>query len=177
MKKITLVFCLAIFPMFTAQLNADIYKYIDENGQKRWTDDLSQVPPEQRSTVKRLETEDDVPVPPNQVTGDDQQADTSDGIDTKTPGTDAGDENANLDREALKREKSDLNALYKELIAEKEQLEKAKAKATNVEAQKELAQKFNAFNEKAKAYDKRLEIFNQKASQYNQRIRATQKSD
>jgi len=175
MKKTTLVFLLVIFPMFTAPLNADIYKYIDENGQKRWTDDLSQVPPEQRNAVERLETENDAAVLPNQVADDGTQPETSSPADAKLPDTDAENEKANLDRIALNREQSDLNALYKELVAEKAQLEKAKSEAASAEAREELKQKINAYNEKAKAYDQRLDSFNQKASQYNQQIRASEK--
>ena len=170
MKKTTLAFLLIIFPMFAAPLNADIYKYIDENGQKRWTDDLSQVPPEQRNAVQRLVTEDDTPAVPDQVGDDDIQSDAS-------GQTDAENKEPSLDREALSREKADLEALYKELVAEKEQLETAKSEAASPEAQEELKQRINAYNEKAKTYDQRLDSFNQKASLYNERIRAAQKNE
>lgn len=177
MKKTTLAFLLIIFPMFTVPLSADIYKYIDENGQKRWTDDLSQVPPEQRNAVQQIETEEEPPVLPDQVAGDGNQPETSGAMGAKLPNADAENEKPNLEREALNREKSDLNALYKELVAEKEQLEKAKAEAADADAQEELKQKINAYNQKAKAYDQRLDSFNQKASLYNQQISAAAKDE
>jgi len=177
MKKTTLAFLLVIFPMFTVPSSADIYKYIDANGQKRWTDDLSQVPPEQRTTVEQIETENDTSGQPNPVSDGGMQTEKSGPLDAKLPDTDAENETARLDREALNREQSDLNALYKELVAEKAQLEKAKSEAASAEAQEELKQKINAYNEKAKAYDQRLTRFNQKASQYNQQIRASKQDE
>ena len=177
MKKTTLVFLLVIFPMFTVPLYADIYKYIDDNGQKRWTDDLSQVPPEQRDAVQRIETENETSVLPQQAADDGMQTEAAGSTDAKLPDTDAEDGKTHLDREALSREQSDLDALYKELVAEKAQLEKAKSEAADAEAQEELKQKINAYNEKAKAYDQRLDSFNQRASQYNQQIRASNQDE
>ena len=175
MKKTTLAFLLVIFPMFIVPLHADIYKYIDENGQKRWTDDLSQVPPDQRDAVQRIETENETAVLPSQAADDGMPSESAGKGGAKL--LDAEKDKANLDREALSREQSDLNALYEELVAEKAQLEKAKAEATSAEAQEELKQKINAYNEKAKAYDQRLDSFNQKASQYNQQIRASNQDE
>ena len=175
MKKTILVCFLVIFPLLSFHLHAEIYKYIDENGQKRWTDDLSQVPPEQRSAVQRMVTEDNPTSPSKPAVGDDQPPGDTGDIQAGDPDADSQMESAGLDREALDREQSDLNALYKELVAEKKQLEQAKAEATSPEAQEELIQKINAYNQKAKEYDARLEAFNQKASQYNQQIRAAQK--
>ena len=173
MKKTTLAFLLVIFPMFIVSLHADIYKYIDENGQKRWTDDLSQVPPDQRDAVQRIETENETSALPSQAADDGMPTETAGTGDAKLPDA----EKVDLDREALSREQSDLNALYEELVAEKAQLEKAKSEAVSAEAQEELKQKINAYNEKAKAYDQRLDSFNQKASQYNQRIRAANQEE
>ena len=61
MKKPISAFILITALLFAATVCAEIYKYTDENGQKRWTDDLSQVPKEQRAAAQRIESEEEKP--------------------------------------------------------------------------------------------------------------------
>ena len=66
MKKTFSAFILITALLFAEMVCAEIYKYTDENGQKRWTDDLSQVPKEQRAAAQRTATEEEKPLKPKQ---------------------------------------------------------------------------------------------------------------
>ena len=167
MKKTMLsIFSIFLLLLFSANCNAEIYKYIDENGQKRWTDDLSQVPVEQRDSAERMETVETVETPPEQATDNTTPSGTAEKMEEATSDTDAPD------GETLAAEKAALETIYKELLQEREQIEKAKAEAKDAQAKGDLVKKVTAYNEKALSYEKRLKIFNNNVTQYNQRIQS-----
>jgi hypothetical protein len=56
MKKPILAFFLIVALTAAVPTGAEIFKYVDANGQTRWTDDLNQVPAEQRASVQRFES-------------------------------------------------------------------------------------------------------------------------
>ena len=165
MKKIILAIFSILLPLlFAAYSNADIYKYIDENGQKRWTDDLSQVPVEQRNSAERMETGEMLETPSNAKADDDAPPEPADKIEAESSDTDE------TNREALESEKTALDTMYKELVQEREQIEKDKAEAGDARAKGDLRKKITAYNEKADTYEKRLKAFNDNVNKYNQRI-------
>ncbi|WP_319524983.1 DUF4124 domain-containing protein [uncultured Desulfosarcina sp.] len=165
MKKIILAIFSILLPLlFAAYSSADIYKYIDENGQKRWTDDLSQVPVEQRNSAERMETGETFETPADAKADDAAPPEPADKMEAAPPDTDEPN------REALEKEKTALDTMYEELLREREQIEKAKAEAGEAMAQGDLRKKITAYNEKADTYEKRLKAFNDNVNKYNQRI-------
>jgi len=170
-KTIPTIFSLLLTLLFAAHCYAEIYKYIDENGQKRWTDDLSQVPVEQRDSAERMETEQTIEKPADQATDD---ADRPEPVEKKEQAIFDTDE---PNREALEKEKADLDAMYQELLQERQRIEKAKSEAKGAKAKKALKKSITAYNEKAETYDRRLKAFNADVTQYNQRIQAAAESN
>jgi predicted nucleic acid-binding Zn-ribbon protein len=79
-------------------------------------------------------------------------------------------EGAELDRNALEKEKADLDAQYQQLIEERKQLEQRQAEDLSAAARADLNERISAYNGKMDQYDKQLNAFNEKASAYNQKI-------
>lgn len=168
MKKIVTV-CMAIIilPMLTTSLSAQIYKYTDKNGQKRWTDDLSQVPVEQRESAEQIESIRDVSqeAPTNQ---ENQET-------VAIPKTDSAGDTTNLTLESLLKEKSELEKQYQLIVEERKQIEAIKAQKGDAAQRKELRKKISAYNAKTEQYEIRLEAYNAKADAYQKKINPTQK--
>ena len=155
--------------LLTAPVGAEIYKYTDENGQKRWTDDLSQVPKDQRASAQRMESiesgngdataepaaDASSPAAPEAMPDDAQAAENGSGAVT---------------RDALEKEKAELDAQYQQLIEERKALEQMQADTADGTHRTELNQKISSYNSKTEAYEKRLDAFNEKINTYNQSI-------
>ncbi|MBC2711046.1 MAG: DUF4124 domain-containing protein [Desulfosarcina sp.] len=177
MKKPTLAFFLIVTLVLAAPVCAEIYKYIDENGQKRWTDDLSQVPKEQRTSVQRFESAEEMPA--DAVADQTEQAPPESPLETETevPDTDEPSETAGLSREALEKEKADLDTQYQQLLEERKQLEQIKPEAVSASTRAELNARISAYNSKTEQYETQLNAFNEKISAYNQKIRGAEKTN
>ena len=161
MKKSFVTGWLIVLLILPGPLGAEIYKYTDENGQKRWTDDLSQVPTEQRTAAQRIESVSDA----TQETAA-KQAET--GIEAAA--ADESEQTDDLNRESLESEKADLDSQYKQLLEERKTLEEMKAAELDTDARADLNNRISAFNTKTEAYEKQLEAFNEKVNAYNQKI-------
>ncbi|MGA6926221.1 MAG: DUF4124 domain-containing protein [Desulfosarcina sp.] len=170
MKKNVLVMGLILAVMLASPVCAEIYKYVDENGQKRWTDDLSQVPKEQRPTAQRMESEPETPVDGDAEATPADRASTSSEGDTSDLKPGESVENVQLSRETLESEKADLDTQYDQLVEERKQLEQMKSADLSAGAQAELNRKITAYNEKTEQYETRLNQFNERINTYNQQI-------
>jgi hypothetical protein len=171
MKKQLLSGCLIILIALPASLSAEIYKYTDENGQQRWTDDLSQIPIEQRTDAQRLEgvtegTEDS-----------DEAVDQGEESQTGTEATEPGDsaDAEGLSRETLESEKADLDSLYQELLEERKALEEIKSGELDDAGRADLNSRIEAFNTKTEQYESQLDAFNEKVNAFNQKAQAERK--
>ncbi len=170
MKKPISAFILITALLFAASVCAEIYKYIDENGQKRWTDDLSQVPKEQRAAAQRIETEKAKPA--EAAAGKAKTAKPAPPLEAREAGPDSGsaNETTELSREALEKEKADLDLLYQQLLEEREKIEKITPEALNFKDRAELNYRITAFNQKTEQYEARSNAFKEKINAYNQTI-------
>ena len=174
MKKPMTAFLLIVALLLAAPVYAEIYKYTDETGQKRWTDDLSQVPKEQRAAAQRIETEQETQA--DTITRKSEKAQPGSPLETKAtlPDTGAAGETDELSREALEKEKAELDLLYRQLMEERKQIEKSKPEANNVKTRAELNNRINAFNNQTNQYEERLNAFNKKINTFNQKIMSKQ---
>ena len=163
MKK-PIVACLVfiVLLMLTATASAQIYKYIDENGQKRWTDDLSQVPREQRETAEKFQDAGDIS---QEATTNQANSET-----IETPETDQTDGNVELTRESLTKEKSELENQYQLLMEERKQIEQMKSKKGDATQRAEVNEKISAYNEKIKEYETQLTAYKSKVDAYNNKL-------
>ena len=138
-----------------APLFAQIYKYTDETGQARWTDDFTQVPVNQRQAIKQFE----------EIEGDDPQVaerpDTIPANETQQ----AGD--SEVTRDALLKEKAELENQYQHLQEERQQIEKLKSEAGGTASQKELNTRISDFNAKTDKYETQRKALSDKVNRFN----------
>ena len=168
MKKIVIVcMVIIILPMLATSLFAQIYKYTDKNGQKRWTDDLGQIPVEQRQSAEQVESIRDV--------SQEAPAKQKNHETVAIPNTDSSGDTTNLTLESLLKEKSELEKQYQLIVEERKQIEEIKAQKNDAAQRQELKKKISAYNAKTKQYEIRLEAYNAKAEAYNKKINPTNK--
>lgn len=178
MKKPILAFFLITVLMFSTPVGAEIYKYVDENGQKRWTDDLSQVPKDQRPSAQRLDTVEETPTDTAVEQTGDAQMDVPSASEPGSQDSDQTDETAGeaagLDRESLEKEKAALDTQYQELLEERKKLEEMNTEALSADARSDLNKRISAYNAKTEQYETQLNAFNEKINAYNQQIMSNQ---
>ena len=170
MKKYISAFFLIIAIVLAAPVCAEIYKYIDENGQKRWTDDLSQVPKEQRTSAHRFESIEETPADAVAEQTGKAQPEAPLETEAEVPDIDEPSETAGLSRETLEKEKADLDTQYQQLLEERKQIEQIKTEAVSFSARAELNGRISAYNSKTEQYETQLNAFNEKINAYNQKI-------
>ena len=170
MKKPISAFILITALLLAAPVYAEIYKYTDENGQKRWTDDLSQVPKEQRATAQRIESEKEKPVDPTSGKAQGAQSDSPLEPTATLPDSGAASDTAELNREALEKEKADLDLMYQQLLEEREQIQKLTPEALSFKARAELNDRITAFNQETEQYEAKSNAFKERINAYNERI-------
>jgi hypothetical protein len=149
---------------------AEMYKFIDAQGQERWTDDLGQVPEAQRASAERIESVKETPGTSADGQAAEKTQDALPGTDTVTSGSGQPSETPEMDRESLELEKADLDRQYQDLIEEREQLERIKAESESADNRPELNQSILEYNRKTEAYESQLKAFNEKVKAYNQRL-------
>lgn len=156
-KWLTLIFLM----LLSVPAIAEFYKFIDKNGNVHYTDDLSRVPENQRSSVSEYkEYKSDT---------DNEQVELQKG-DIKQPFPEKKKEiNNSLDKtgKLLEIKKQKLDKEYQDLMKEKEEIEKEKKNIkTEIETRKRN-EKVLALNEKIKNYEKKIKTFNAEVEAYN----------
>jgi chromosome segregation ATPase len=148
--------------MLNPSLSAQIYKYVDDSGQKRWTDDLSQVPIGQRESAQRIEDAGDM-LP-------DASTDQMQGDPAAALAADAPEDRVELTRESLMKEKSDLENQYQLLIEERSQLERMKSQKGDAAHLAELTKRITDYNAKTKQYEAQLAAYKERIEAYKKKI-------
>jgi len=145
---------------FAGPASAQFYKYLDEQGNMRFTDDINQVPEKQRTKARRyVESQ---PAAPSAEQPDDAvikkaSADGAAVAGSTLSGFAASADEEPLDsvRKRVEEMKTQVDAEYQALVKEKDALDKEK------DTQKTRDQVAN--------FNKRVEVFNQRAGNYETR--------
>jgi hypothetical protein len=151
-----LVLLLAALP---AVASAEFYRYVDEEGNAHYTDDLSRIPPDQLPKIDQYEEAEREPASEEKVLPQEKKTSST----TSSPETE-GREGTRSD---LRERGAALEAEYEALMEERGQLDKASQEAKTPEERRELAEKIEAFNERMADYRKRRESFNKEVEAYN----------
>lgn len=137
-------------------VSAEFYKYTDQNGNIRFSDDLSSVPENQRPNVKRYE--ESVSTPSTLAPEKDKPGDQRPDEKKTTAGTDFEAQGSQL-----QEKKGELDRAYQTLMKEKAKLEtEAKTSKTTKEAIQ--------FNEKVSKLNKDISEYDQKRNALNAEI-------
>ena len=174
MGKAAVLFSLLGLAFFPLQAGAEFYRYTDENGVLRYTDNLQEVPPEKRSQLKKYkEVEDDLtPAQREAKRQREAEAARQARIRRQQPQKkDAADDDGIRigSRQDFERVKTDLDDAYERLMQKKAALE---AERDTLETQKDVSlyrSKVRELNEEIQRFEDRRRRFIQKADQFNTR--------
>jgi predicted RNase H-like nuclease (RuvC/YqgF family) len=144
-------------------VSADFYKYTDENGNIRFTDDLSRVPKNQRPDVKSYEESESTPPPaapaPKKDAGQlpaETKSETDTGLESQSK--QIKDKKDNLDRE------------YQALMKEKARLESEMKTSKPIDETIQFNQKISNLNEDIIKYDEKRKALNAEIEAFNAKM-------
>ena len=139
---------------FPAAAENQLYRYQDAQGNWSYTDNLADVPPDQREACKRYES---VETTASQSARAERAATTQDG-----PTQEVADQR----REELLARKADLDQEYDALVDESAELEKQSLNLTSDEGKKAFEDRKNTFTQRLKVFEERRQIFDKDLQAY-----------
>lgn len=146
---------LAVLSLIPIPVCAEYYRYKDTNGVVRFTDNLLNVPEDQRENIQTYK-EAATPEP---------KADTS---DVSTGELNSKGRNSRI--EELNSERESLEQIYKDLDAERKSLLESSPSPQETEAYEAHKKRIEAYNEKIKSYEEQRKIFQAKVDAFNAEI-------
>jgi len=152
LKSVFLICCLVLAS--ASFVMAEYYQYVDKDGMKHFTDDLSQVPKDQRPNLKTYQT---IQPPPE-----------NESPDTKMPGS-----NNALAIEALLAEDNRLKKEYNALNKKKEALIKQEKTLSG----EEYNTRITGLNLEIKQYQKKFEEYNNRVKEYNKQALSSETNE
>jgi len=147
-----LLVALSLIPM---PVFAEFYKYKDANGVLRFTDNLLEVPKDQRD---KIQTYKEVVTPEPEPDISDAQKE------------DAALKNQNNRAEQINSEREVLEQSFKALDAERKSILESPTSPQEQEAYEAHKQRIEAFNARIKAYEEQRKMFQAKVDAYNAEI-------
>lgn len=162
------------FLLFSVNASADFYKYVDENGNVRFTDDINEVPEAQRSKIQSYIESQSKEVP-EQKEALENQAETEETAPSEQQANFpdlSEDERESLEdvRNRLDQMKTEIDQDYEALKGEKKQLAEEKKQAKTREQIIEYNKKVDDLNKRAEAYVKKGKEYEAGVDAYNERI-------
>ena len=153
-----------IVMLLATPVSADMYKYIDENGNTVFTDDYGKVPKEQREDIEGIPTYEAKPTEKSDKAPSDKKEGQNDGDDELSDDNESKKAKDKLDD---KTSVFDINkALQEEIKAlqkEKKRLDNKKGGATRKEIKNYNAM-VNSYEERRKAYEVKVDAHNKKVA-------------
>ena len=164
---------LIIWPAVPA--TGEIYKYVDEQGNIHFTDDLNLVPSELRNSVEtRTESENNAEIEPNDSAPDDHQDMAAEAASDDGPEPD-GDLSAtteNIDDQDLNAARKRLEALKREIDGEYNSLVKVKKRLTEKRKSLKSQPEILRYNQAVEELNKRAAVYEKKGKQYQAQVKA-----
>jgi len=156
--------------------SAEFYRYVDEEGKVKYTDDLTNVPVEQRAKAEEYDDSYDQLPPEEGIEREKQETESPDVALKET-------EDVRLQREAPAKEGEEktleqklreagarLKEEYQGIMKEREDLDKLATRQLTETGRKELIKKVRDFNSRTEDYEKRRGAFNKEVEAYNASI-------
>ena len=162
-----LVFMLACGP---TAANGEFYRYKDENGVLRFTDNLQEVPADQRPGLKKYKEAEDDMTPAQLEKKRRQEAEAAQRAKIRSEQARKGNEieEARIDsHKDLERVKADLDEEHESLMNRKAGLQAERDTLTTAEEVRAYQEKIRNLNEEIKRFEERRRQFVKKADQFN----------
>jgi hypothetical protein len=157
--------------------SAEIYRYVDEQGKVHYTDDLGNVPVEQRPKADEYEEPYDQSAPeevtetkkpqtqgPEEVLKETEE----ERLPTETPAKE-GEEKTR--EQELRETGTNLTEEYQALVKEREKLDKLATRKLTQSDREELIKRIRDYNLRTEDYEKRRAAFNKEVEEYNASIK------
>ena len=156
--------------------SAEFYRYVDEGGKVRYTDNLANVPVEQWPKAEEYDETYDQFAPEEEIEREKPETESTDVTPKET-------EDVRLQREAgakegeektqeqkLRESGARLKEEYQALMKEKEEMDKLTTRRLTESERKELIKRVRDYNSRAEDYKKRRDAFNKEVEAYNASI-------
>lgn len=171
--RMMLTIILAVILCLPVSAIAEFYRYRDENGALRFTDNLAEVPPEQRPKVDRYQQAEDFQPPADRPSkpprteqaGDDEE---NEGARQSAPDRRLSSSEIANRYEELNAKKAELDAEYKELVSAQQAILEARNAATTPEEKFEVNQKVMTLNRRIADFEKKRADLEQAIQAFNE---------
>lgn len=162
-----LLYGIAVFLplLLTAPAQAEFYKYTDQNGNIRFTDDITRVPRNQRQQLKIYEESKSTA----QASAPAESTEPSPPATAEATAPSAGDVDENQLRamhETLERKKSALAEQYRALTEVRKDLENRRGEIRTREEAERYQQSVRRFNARNDAYQQKRKAFDEEVESY-----------
>jgi chromosome segregation ATPase len=157
------IFIIISFLMFSVSSAAEFYKYVDEEGNIHFTDDINEVPAAQRAKIHSY-IESVSEAPPEQEATQENQAEQTESEQQASVLDIVDDE-----EESLEDAKKRIDALKEELDQEYEALKKERNQLAEERQQAKTNQQILKYNKKVDRLNKRAKTYEKKGNDYEAR--------
>jgi flagellar motility protein MotE (MotC chaperone) len=145
LMKYLRIFIIITLLIFSVSAAAEFYKYVDEDGSVRFTDDINQVPEAQRAKIRSYVESENQDSAEQEVTQENQSEQAATDQQTNLPDqSDDASESLEDAKKQIDALKSEIDQEYEALMKEKQQLAKAKEQ----EKGKDYKAMVNAYNQR-----------------------------
>ena len=149
-RLITLVFIVGLVPGLTA---AEYYKYRDENGVVRFTDNLLDVPKDQRKGVQAY----------NEIKSSDPAEEAVEGESQKETSFEDREKQA----QALRDEHAQLNEIFQQLEEERKVIAEQNQNPKDQAEYEAFKKRVDAYNARIQAYERQRDDFQKRVDAFN----------
>ncbi len=158
-----IVAVVAISVAFGPMVSADIYKYVDKNGVTVYTDNLAEVPSDQRNNVPSFKEINS----PETTAASELQPDMKGPRGKNESSLNKPEQGALSEHQRLEQRKKALDQEYENLVRQRQALKKENPDLTTAKGLEAYRKKVMALNDQIKDFETRRKAFALEAAQFN----------